>query len=270
MKRIIACTVVLVSVLLAPAARGQMPGPADWSPREVRPLESAGEVVLTFTTQSPGRTEYYTKDGDCSGYPSAEDPANDTPFSPSECGRPFARAGEDYGAVTGEWNFTEPGSRTIRIPIVDDDLDETDGEAFQMFAVHKTDSWPSKVVHNAYIRIVDDDPRDDGDAPSAVVTTVTRAEQRPAGSSAPPARAPTTVASPPADLEVTLPSDELEPGPGFELVSEGSSEPAPEHGGDSDGRSRAAWSALVLASGAVSAGGVAWVRRRRRWSPTRP
>jgi hypothetical protein len=269
-KRTIAGMVVLVSVLVAPRATAQTsPQPQPyWSPRDTPPVESVGEVVLTFTTPGTGRWEYYTKDGDCDGYPSAEDPANETPLSPAECGRPFARAGEDYVAVRGEWIFTAPGSRTITIPIMNDDLDETDGEAFSINAFYK-DSALGHLV-NAYIRIEDDDPNDDGDAPAVVVTTVTRADQRSTGASAPPARAPTTVAAPPADLAVALPSGELEPGPGFELVSEGASGPASELGGDSDGGSPAARSALVLGSVAVAAGAAVWVRRRRRWSPTRP
>lgn len=176
------CAIVLVSVLVAPPAGGQTlegnecldrrkPGCNSWwSPEEddkryprgygaLRVLESAGEVVMKFTTEEPGRTEYSTKDGDCSGYPTAEDPANETPVSTDECGRPYARAGEDYGAVRGKWTFTEAGSRTIRIPIIDDDLDEIDGEAFTIEAGHWGDMWPAPGVSNAFIYIVDDDPK---------------------------------------------------------------------------------------------------------------
>jgi hypothetical protein len=233
-KRITACIVVLLSSFVAPPARAQTsPGSGpSWSPREVRPAESAGEIVLKFTTTNAGRWVYYTEDGDCPGYPSAEDPANQTPLSPAECGRPFARASEDYGAVRGEWIFTEGGSRTIRIPIIDDDVDEPDGEAFAVNASRYDDVAGMTVWHNAYIRIVDDDPRDDGDAPPpGVITTVTRSEPRAAGSSrvdtgpppAPvPARrapAPTTVESPPPDLEVARRSGELQPGGDLEFAT---------------------------------------------------
>ena len=114
---------------------------------------------MKFTTEEPGRTEYSTRDGDCIGYPTAEDPANETPLSPDECGNPYAQAGEDYGAVRGKWTFTEAGSRTVRIPIIDDDLDETDGEAFTIEAGHWGDMWPAPGRYNASIYIVDDDPK---------------------------------------------------------------------------------------------------------------
>lgn len=169
---ITACAIVFVSVLVAPPARGQPKGGAWWSPEEderrypqgygaLRVMESAGEVVMKFTTEEPGRTEYYTRNGDCGGYPTAEDPAN--PSWPDECGRPYARAGEDYGAVRGQWTFTEAGSRTIRIPIFDDDRDETDREPFTIHADHKFDSWPVGGVFNAWIYIEDDDPKQTSD-----------------------------------------------------------------------------------------------------------
>lgn len=300
MKRIIACVVVLVSVLVAPAARAQTsPGSEpSWSPREVRPAESAGEVVLKFTTKEghAGRWVYYTRDGDCSRYPEAEDPANSVdPVSPADCGRPIARSGEDYAAVRGEWTITEPGSRTVRIPIFDDDLDETDGEAFTINASRHDDLAATTVWYNATIRIGDDDPKEGGgptgDASSTRVTTtvVPRAEQWPPGSLAvdtaagrtgshtPTSSAPiaasgapvrTTIPSTPPDLEVALPSRELEPGPGFELVSEQHSKPASER--DDPSRGFAAWWPWALGATAVGSGGVVWLRRLRRWSPTRP
>ena len=143
MRRSIAGMVLILLFLVAPPARGQTGAVVcergecfSWSPRSAQPVESAGEVVLTFTAYDPGRTVYYTSDGDCShGYPL------DPP-----CGRPQARASEDYGAVKGEWIFTEAGSRTIRIPIFDDDLDEADYETFSVRAaryddVAGTSSW---------------------------------------------------------------------------------------------------------------------------------
>lgn len=288
MKRIVACVVVLVSVLVTPPARGQTHR-TGWRnqdgtmspngvPKPVRVVESAGEVEVRFTSKDPGRIEYYTRNGDCGGYPSAEDPANQSALSPDECGRPFARASEDYVAVRGEWTFTEPGSRTVRIPIIDDDLDETDGEAFQIWAgapddLSTTDAvYETNGTYNLYIYIGDDDPKEDGAAPPPV------AEQRPSGSSTvdalqpapvPAPRAPlrTAVSSPPPDLEVVLPSAELEPGPGFELVIERDPEPASERDDRSEGS--ASWLALGLGATAVGSGGVVWLRRVRRWSPTR-
>ena len=167
---IISCAIVFASVLVAPPARGQTHYP--WSPREARPVESAGEVVLTFTSSDPGRVVYYTSDGDCSRYP----------LDPSDCGRPQARASEDYGAVKGEWIFTEGGSMTIRIQIFDDDLDEANSEAFGVHASRYDDVAEQTTWSVAIVRIVDDDPRDDSDAPPAAITTVTPADDRPSGS----------------------------------------------------------------------------------------
>lgn len=273
MKRIIACIVVLVSVLVATPAGGQSP----WYPREGEAGEWEGEAVVMFTARSPGRLKYYTGDGDCDGYPSAEDPANGTPVSPDECGRPYARESEDYVAVRGEWTFNEAGSITIRIPIIDDDLDEADGEAFRIESEYQPDSCAPTVncgggLYTAYIRIRDDDPRNhraasnDGASndgavpPPAVVTTITTAGQRLDGSSV-------VATEPPPDLEVALPSGELEPGPGFELVLDRDADPRPEHD-DRDGDS-ASWWPLGLGTTALASGVVVWMRRRRRWSPTR-
>jgi len=214
---ITSCAIVLVSVLVAPPARGQPKGGAWWSPEEddrrypqgygeLRVVESAGEVVMKFTTEEPGRTEYYTRNGDCGGYPTAEDPAN--PFWPDECGRPYARAGEDYGAVRGQWTFTEAGSRTIRIPIFDDDRDETDREPFTIHADHKFDSWPVGGVFNAWIYIEDDDPRNVSDASPAEMTTVRPAYDRPAGTR-PAATAPPATSSDAGNQSDVNPGDRV-------------------------------------------------------------
>ncbi len=174
------CAIVLVSVLVAPPARGQTNYP--WSPREARPVESAGEVVLTFTSSEPGRVVYYTSDGDCSSYPG----------DPADCGRPQARAGEDYQAVKGDWIFTEAGSRTIRIPIFDDDLDEPHSEAFAVSAslyddVAEQTTWFSAIVH-----IADDDPKGDSANQPATTANTTPANDRSSGST-PGATTPTPV-----------------------------------------------------------------------------
>ena len=257
---IISCAIVLASVLVAPPARGQAPETGEWSPTEVRPLESAGEVVLKFTRYQPGRTVYYTSDGDdCS-----------TVYPTPDCRRPLARAGEDYGAVRGEWIFTEAGSRTITIPIIDDDLDEADEETFGINASQHGEDVAGTSWYGRAIRIKDDDPKDDADAPSAgTAPNATTARGRSPSSS----NAKAISGSDDGDAEVQpgsgseLASGELEPGPGFEPVIERDSEPASER----DGRSgdSASWLAFGLGTIALGSGGVVWVRRRRRWSPTR-
>ena len=303
MKRIIACIVVLVSVLVTSPAQGQT-SRTGWtsgtSPGynvtpELRVVESAGEVEVRFTSNGPGRFVYNTHNGDCHGYPTPEDPANETPVSPDECGRPFARASEDYVAVRGEWTFTEPGSRTVRIPIIDDDLDETDGEAFTIWA-GEADNLGSKTdgvygsgacCYNLYIYIGDDDPKEDGEPEDSArpgdqhaaasvegTTVVTRVDQAPTAASvvetaSPPRDLEVHLPSEERDLEVALPSEELEPGPGFELVSGQHSEIARAR--DERGGGSAAWWAMGLGATALgSAAGVVWLRRQRRWSPTRP
>lgn len=271
MRRFVAGMVLILLALVVPPATGQTgpvicdPGECfGWSPRSAQVVESAGEIVLTYTSYEPGRVVYYTSDGDCSRYP----------LDPSDCGRPQARAGEDYVAVRGEWIFTEAGSRTIRIPVIDDDLAEPE-EAFTVNASQYDDVAEQTVWDNATIRIGDDDPGSGSDAPPA---TVTPAGDRPSGSSTvdapPPApvRAPgapgtTTVVSLPPDLEVALPSGELEPGPGFELMTERDPEPPPERDDRSGGS--ASWLAFALGTTALGSGGVVWLRRQRRWSPTR-
>ena len=190
---IISCATVLASVLVAPPARGQTgvvvceQGECfGWSPRSAQLVESAGEIVLTFTSYEPGRTVYYTSDGDCSRYP----------LDPSDCGRPQARASEDYGAVKGEWIFTEAGSRTIRIPIVDDDDDEADYEAFTVNASRYDDVAEQTVWDNATIRIGDDDPKPTSDSS----TSPGRTNRQIAG---PETGSPTRPASPAATTSST-------------------------------------------------------------------
>jgi hypothetical protein len=288
---IISCAIVFVSVLAAPPARGQAPGNGCvdqtkrgcsgwWSPEgdeqryprgygELRVVESAGEVVMKFTTEEPGRTEYYTNDGDCSGYPTAEDPANDTPVSPDECGRPYARAGEDYGAVRGQWTFTEAGSRTIRIPIFDDDRDETDREPFTINAAHWPDGWPSWVLYNATIAIMDDDPSSSsGSSSSAQSSSQARiGRQAGTGGATPPLQTetrPTGVSRPDRDAAST----ELRPGPGFELIG---SQAAARGLGESRSQSGttergSVWKLVFLTiAGMLAFGGAVVWRRRTSW-----
>ena len=270
---IISCAIVFASVLVAPPARGQPKGGAWWSPEEdrrrypqgygeLRVMESAGEVVMKFTTEEPGRTEYYTRNGDCGGYPTAEDPAN--PSWPDECGRPYARAGEDYGAVRGQWTFTEAGSRTIRIPIFDDDRDETDREPFTIHADHKFDSWPVGGVFNAWIYIEDDDPSSSSgsSSPAQSSSQARIGRQAGTGGATPPLQTetgPTGVSRQDRDAAST----ELRPGPGFELIGSdlvsgrAASPRLPE---DKGGITKTVF--LMLAAVIVSGGG-AWIWRRR-------
>jgi hypothetical protein len=249
----ISCAIVLVSVLVAPPARGQTFYP--WSPREIRPVESAGEVVLTFTSSDPGRVVYYSADGDCFRYPG----------DPPECGRPQARASEDYGHVKGEWIFTEAGSRTIRVPILDDDLDEANSEAFGVHASRYDDVAEQTTWSVAIVRIEDDDPRSDSGDPSSSPGSSSPAQsssQARIGTSTPPPQTetrPTEVSRPDRDAAST----ELRPGPGFELIGSdlvsgrAASARLPE---DKGGITKTVF--LMLAAVIVSGGG-AWIWRRR-------
>lgn len=98
----------------------------------------------------------------------------------SSCQPPFARAGEDYTAVNGEVIFSERGSRTIRIPILDDDLVEG-SEEFTVVAVEEppADPWPYSSV---IVRISDDETDYNASEPAAAPvasttpTTTARAE----------------------------------------------------------------------------------------------
>ena len=57
---------------------------------ELRVAESVGEVEVRFTSKDAGRFEYYTRNGDCGGYPTAEDPANQSALSPDPDERDMA------------------------------------------------------------------------------------------------------------------------------------------------------------------------------------
>lgn len=257
---IISCAIVLVSVLVARPAGGQTRN-SRWSPSAAQPVESAGEIVLTFTSSEPGRIGYWTRE-DCPTYP----------WDPQHCRQPMARASEDYGAVKGEWIFTEAGSRTIRIPILDDDLDEANFETFFVDAssyddvAEQTAGW-----YTASIHIGDDDPRSDSDDPSSSSGSSSSAQsssRAPTGSQSgtggptPPPQTetrPTEVSRPDGDAAST----ELRPGPGFELIgSDLVSGPAasarlPE---DKGGITKTVF--LMLAA-VIASGGGAWIWRRR-------
>lgn len=234
-------------------------------------LESDGEVVLTLS-QHPGgsgRLRYSTADGTCVPPPRAGDAFEGFREQPP-C-EPEARAPADYGAVDGVFDGTTR-SKTIRIPIVDDDLSEGT-EAFTVYAWgepngYNTDPYggPSVIV-----RIDDDDSDDSGKPAASTATTTTAAGSQPS-SSAPVLTVPTAPSpdehAPAPDLAVAVPSAELRPGQGFELTSEEPRGPAAGRGGERDGS--ASWLALGLGTAAAAVGAVALLRRRKQWSPTRP
>lgn len=275
-RRAIACVVVAVAASVAPPAEAQT-RPAGWSPASASPLESAGEIVLQFTAEEAGRIVYYTLDGDCNRNPGVEYPYTPTPVTP-DCGRPQAKAGEDYVAVKGEWTFAEPGSRTLRIPIVDDDGDEPE-EPFGVHASLYDDVAGQTTWYAALIRISDDDPREavvnsgatststatTAEGPAREATTLPApARRQPTGVTAArgPATGLPTTTTPRRDVtEERAATDGLEPGPGFELVSERDLDRG------TDGAERGAVSLIAfLASGATIASCAVWARRRRRWS----
>ena len=229
-------------------------------------LESDGEVVLTLS-QDPGgsgRLRYSTADGTCVPPPRAGDAFEGFREHPP-C-EPEARAPADYTAVDGV--FDGPGSKTIRIPIVDDDLSEGT-EAFTVYAWGEPNGYDTDPYGgpSVIVRIVDDDVSETG----APATTTTTAAGQPSGSDPLPTTVPTP--SPIEDLPVSnrvvaVPSAELRPGPGFELTSEGS--PVPAAGRRRGGGSASSWLAPGLGIAAAGVGAVAFLRRRKQWSPTRP
>jgi hypothetical protein len=264
MKRIGAgIAVIVVALTLVPPPAAAQNGSASLTPRSPYALESAGEVVLTVSLWRAGRVAYQTFDGACYVTYSRAGSPPDTICSDE------ARAPEDYTATSGELVFTEvEGSKTIKIPIVDDDLAEGD-EAFTLAAWEEVnaDPWIDR-GDSVIVRIIDDDVKGGG----AVATTATTAAGSQSSSSAPVLTvppAPSPVGDLPApDLEVAVPSSELRPGPGFELTSELSLKPASARGGGGGGSASAL--AIGLGTAAAGVGAVAFLRRRKQWSPTRP
>ena len=248
-----------------------------WSPDDVEVAESAGAVVLTIVKAGPGQVRYRTEDGDC---------GKDSEIGgrTTDCG-PGARAPDDYRAVSGQLVFTEAGSKKITIPIVDDLLDEGDSEAFTVFAteVDEKGGWVAG-TNAATVRISDDDGVSNSDgavepaaAPPSTTTTTRRLAR---GSSpivtVPPGRgavgnaAPGATPSPSSNLAPDLASDELRPGPGFELTSDEGRQPAPDRPAETGGTGGSGvLLGLGLGTAALVGGGVMWARQRRRWSPTR-
>ena len=191
MKRIGAAIAVIgvALTLVTPPAAAQN-GSAWLAPKSPEPLESAGEVVLTVSMWRAGRVEYRTIDGACQVTYSRVGSAPD-----AVCSEGDARAPEDYTATSGELVFTEGGSKTITIPIVDDDLAEGD-KAFTMAAWEEVNADPWIDRGDAVVvRIVDDETTDTGGepaAPAAESSTDATPEGGQSSGSAVGAPAPTT------------------------------------------------------------------------------
>ena len=231
-------------------AEAQMGGPR-WAPEDVWHDESAGEVVLTLSVtwqDRPARVRYQTVNDD-------------------------AKAPSDYVAVTGEVVFTEPGSREIKIPIVDDHTIE-DMESFTVHAWEEPPVDPFLWRTTATVWIVDDDGDQTSEpAPAAGTrtTTATGSPTRPAASGAPvDATEPATdgvapsadAASPFFDPEMELAVPETPQAGDFEATDEVGLDRPPA----SPRSGRASTAAWILASGAavLSIGVMAWSQRRRR------
>ena len=273
-RRIVVGIAVLCSVVGVSPASAQTYVPS-WYPDVVEVAESSGTVVLTLLKGGPGQVRYRTEDGGCRSTNFGG------PSPPTNCGSD-AHASEDYGAVSGQVVFTGAGSKQITVPIVDDRLDERPSEAFTVIAteVDERGGWVAG-TNNATVRIIDDEGDSAGEpAPAPNSTTTIR---RPAPGSgpivtvpplgAPGLNAPGVNAPPPpttspaSHRKAEMASEELRPGPGFELTMDRGPLPAPNH---PDGKDRSATSlALGLGTAAAVLGGSGvWMRRRRRWSPT--
>jgi hypothetical protein len=268
MRRIVAGIFVVVLTLVAPPAAAQN-GSVWLTPASPEPVEDAGEVVLTISLWRAGRVAYRTYDGACTVTYSAGGTPPD-----AACWGDKASASKDYAATSGELVFTEvEGSKTIKIPILDDDLAEWD-ETFTFAAWEEVNADPwidrgdSVIVH-----IIDDEADNTGEpAATAARTNTTAAHGR-------PSRSPTVVTLPPkgtpaADVpspavDVARAAGELRPGAGFELTSDDPSGQAPARQGGGGGP-EAAWLAPGLGTAATGVGALAFLRRRRQWSPTRP
>jgi hypothetical protein len=257
---------VLCSVVGVSPASAQTYVP-HWSPEVVEVDESSGIVVMTLRKHGPGPVRWRTEDGSCVGYDNMVQPPS------RQCAAP-ARAPDDYGAVSGEVIFTEAGTRTITIPIVDDGLDEGWAEAFTVIATEVDERAGGAVGSRGTVRIIDDD----GDSNDAEATTTTMAGDGQSSSgpvpTVPPVGSPVAGASeppsatPPApDLDVALASDELPPGPGFEVAGDGLS--GPERGTDRGGSGGSApWLGFGVVIAAVASAASVSMRRRRRSTPS--
>jgi len=254
MKRIGAGIALIVGALMlvTPPAAAQN-GSAWLSPDEPEPLESTGEIVLIVEMWRAGRVAYQTIDGTCQVTYS---PGGTPPDA--VCSGEKARAPEDYTATSGELVFTEGGSKTITIPIVDDDLTEGD-ESFTLAAWEEVnaDPWIDR-GDSEIVRIVDDESGDTGGEERVAPTTGAGVTVEPA--------TPETAAPPSRNLQVALPASELRPGPGFELTIEGPPRPAAARRDTGHGSTR--WWAIGAGTATLGVGALAMAQRRRRWSPT--
>ena len=272
-RRIVAGVIVVLLTSWAPPAEAQVSSPPTWTPKEARVLESDGEVVLTLS-QHPGgsgRLRYSTADGTCVP-PARPGDVNESFRKQPPC-EPEARAPGDYTAVDGVFDGPWSGSKTIRIPIVDDDLSEGT-EAFTVYAWGEPNGYDTDPYGgpSVIVRIDDDDTDDSGKPTASAATPTTAGVGSQSSSSAPVSTVPPAPSPdgdlPVLDLAVAVPSAELRPGPGFELTGDGSPVPAPGRGGEGGGS--ASWLVLGLGTAAACVGAVAFLRRRKQWSPTRP
>ena len=272
MKRIRAgagVVIVALSLLTAPAAAQN--GSAWFVSEKAEAFESSGQIVVTVSMWRPGRVTYQTFDGPCQvSYSRGGTPPQTVC---SEDGR--ASAPEDYAATSGELVFTEEGSRTITIPIADDDRREP-AESFTVAAWEEVnaDPWIDR-GDSTIVRIVDDDsPRTatpsetspGGGGPSGSAAEVTAPPAAAGSGVTTDANAPESETRPSPDLQIGLAGGDLHSGPGFQLASEQAPQPAVERDG---GGSPAGWLGAGLGVAAVGVGVLAFVQRRRRWSPTR-
>ena len=279
----IAVFVTALALLMAPAASQN--SSASLGPRQPSELESSREVELTITMWRPGRVMYRTYDGWCN----VSFSTGATPPTASCNNVRTARSSEDYGPRDGELVFTEGGWKTITILIADDALAEGN-EYFTVAAWEdaNADPWIDR-GDSVVVTILDDDAvaqAEPGSGPPATTSVSTT----PAGGAAPGStNGPTTSAPAPgaaagpsstsptttttttttrtataSPVQVASPVGELEPGPGFELTSEGGAEPAAAPGGRAGGST----AGLAIGSGTAIVGALAVARRRRRWSPT--
>ena len=281
-RHIAAVSAAVVFALVVVPAVGSAPAAAQtgtpwWTNKSPRPVESDGAVVLTLSFGRPGRVRYRTFDGTCS-----QDPLSNSSWDKRPC-EPQARAPEDYAAIDGDVVFTSSGAKSIRIPIVNDDLAERT-EAFTIEAWEEPNAdWPLYRT-DVIVRITDDETADRGTTPAAAASPPTtaavnsRSSSSTVGSPRPatgpatvpmvadhastPTTAATATTARPSGAEVALPTGELGPAPGPELTGAGPETPGTEREG---GGSRSGW---AVGFGAAILAALVFMPRRRRSSST--
>jgi hypothetical protein len=258
-KWIIPGVALAVSVLAVPTAGAQNYVPF-WTPDTVDVAESSGTIELTITKAGPGHVRYWTGDGRCeAGGPSFPQHA------PDDC-EPGAQAPRDYGAVSGDLVYAEAGSKKVQVPIVNDNLDET-REAFTVYAYEGTDRPINWTGTTGIVWIIDDDgDAHDGAGDDGAATPATTTVHRTASLQSSTASAAASTRPPqPSELTAELASDDLQPGPGIELVIGTSGDSSPEVKGKGEASFPRKALALTTIGGAVATCGVVWARRGR-WS----